>query len=1018
MIALPNAALAAPEDLVNVPDEVLRTAITDTLNSTGHLVDGPLTESDLAALRWLVLEDSQVTDLSGLEYATGLTSLNLSGTTVADITPLQGLGLSSLDANNSAISEDSFRSVAPSLNLDALEVSGTGLGNAAMELTNPYHLNLAGTGVDDVSALADNDRLQSLNLSDNSISDISPLRGRTLENLTANNTQLYDLRGVEVTYGDISVVDNREVGMNAPFEFAAWAPTASDTLVTPTVSGDYDYDAETHMLNLRTEGLQTATWNWSSGENLHFTGEVSFLVGATGAPSLTLTSSPRQDSAVVSWERPAGVSLAGYEVSVLNPDRSVYSSQELPATATSVTVDSPTNTRPFYVTVNYVTESGGRSPVAEVEARSYATAPAAPEASIALNEDDSAALVTVNADAFTIRSFRVQVATDADNGFNQVATLAAGQNVIEVPLDQSGDARQFTITVANGDATGAFGAASAPVVVTPSAGFVGAPTTDSVAPLNVRFEHTPQGLYAVWDASAADDRYRVSVMNGSSFQAVFTDETRYLFTDQTDASVVVAARTVSGDWASSEPVEYIPATLTQVENLDAAVSDGDVTLTWDHVSGANVYDVTAVDDLGETHNWTAETNEFSTALNAFEDASQVRWTVRARESADEDAAVGDWSETLVVSANGQTGEVSYVILDPVTNIRAEYDADAGTVRFTWDADADAERFNVAVGGEDYRVSNPEYTVTAPAAGETISIAVTQRGFAQVFSLAETFDFTVPEDEEEPEVPAPTDLDAVAVGNNVRVTWGETDGAERYVLAVDNVDGFSGYAVYLPAGTTSFEIPDSAEQTLVLTLTAEGEGESVLSSQRGVYVPGKGLVAPTAAPAAPVITDASADADGVTVTWTSDEVDVAYIALFNEDGSVQRRVFVSPDSRSYTFDREGLPADTYYITVGVRDEASTYAFADFAEVTLTAVDDNGNGTPGGGDGDGNGTPGDNTPGTGGGSGQPTATDNGTDVIKQTGASDLPTFLSVGFLLMGGLLMGSALIRRKKPVAVKA
>lgn len=1025
MIALPNAALAAPNDPVNIPDDALRTAVTDTLNSTGHPVTGELKESDLAALQWLVLEDTGVADLTGLEFATGLGSLNLNGTQVTDISALRGLtALTSLDASNAAISETSFRDVAPSLNLEALEVSGTGLGNAAMELTNPYRLNLAGTGVDNVSALADNDRLSNLDLSDNPISDISPLRGHTLENFTAINTQLYDLRGVEVTYGDISVVDNREVGYNAPFEFGVWAPTAGDTPVPFTATGDYDYDEATGMLTLRTEGVQTVTWNWSSGGTVQFSGETSFLVGATGAPGLTLTSSPRQDAAVVSWERPAGVEISGYEVSVLNPDRSFYASQELPANATSVTVDSPSNTRPFYVTVNYVTEAGGRSPVAEVEARSFATPPAAPEVSAVLNADGSAALVSVNAEDFTIPSFRVNVAFDADNGGTQVATVDSS-DPITVPLDQSGNARQFTITVANGDASGAFGAASAPIVVNPAAEYVGPATADSVAPLNVRFEHTAQGLFAVWDANAVDDRYRVSIMNGSSFQAVYTDDTRQLFADQADASVVVAARSVSGEWVSSEPVEYVPATLTQVENLDAAVASGDVTLTWDHVSGANVYDITAVDDLGESHTFTSVTNEFSVALDEFEDASQVRWTVRGRESADADAEVGDWSETLVVGSDGRTSEVSYVILDPVSSIEGEYDADSNTVRFTWAADVDADRFNVAIDGENYRVSDAEYVVTAPAPGETLSIAVTQRGFAQTFSLPTTFDFTVPEDEE-PEVPAPADLDAVATGDDVRVTWDTTAGALQYVLTVDDMDAFSRFSVYLPADATSYTLPDLAGRTVLLTLVAEGEGQTVLDTQSGIYIPGEGLVPVEAAPTAATIVDVSEDKDAgeVTVTWASSDIDVAYVSVWNEDGSIQLRTFVGPNARMYTFDRADLPAGDYTFSVGVRNAASPYAFSNTVDLTLAAVDDGS--TPGGGDdnggtpgdNDGNGgTPGDNTPGTGGGAGQATDGDSDTDVIKQTGASDLPTFIGLGFLLMGAVLMGTALIRRKKPVTAK-
>lgn len=1033
MLVLPNAAMAAPGDPVNIPDATLRDTITETLSTTGHIVEGELKESDLAALSFLNLEGKNVTDLTGLEFATGMRALNLTGSSLSDISALSGLpALSSLELNNSAVSEGSFRAVAPTLNLEAVEVAGTGLGQAAFDVTNPYYINAANTGIESLAGLENNDRLSGLNVSNNPVSDASALRGRALDNLIATGTQLYDLHDVSVASGDITVTDNRQVNYNEPFDFSVFAPTAGSTEVDFDVTGEYEY--ANGELTLLTEGLQKVTWNWTLGDT-RFSGESSFLVGFSGLQPLTLSASPRQNSALISWTRPEGVSLANYAVQVFDSNHALRSTTTAPANATSITVASPSNALPFYVSVNYVTTTGGTSPLAEVEARSYATAPLAPEVNVVYSPEGPAALVTVNAEDFDIPSFRV--VTTTDNGASETTAYtpdAAGS--FRVPLSEVGgdQAVQFVLSISNGDTTSSFGDAAAPVVVDRWGDYTGPRTNDSATPMNVRFQHTETGLQVRWDASPSDDRYRLVVNNGATAETLYPVGNSQVIPAVAGTTVVVSARSVGGDWVAASPIEYVPASLTKVQNLEGSSAEFMTNLTWDHVDGANAYDVTGVDDLGESRTWPTTTNSFEAASNVFSDASNVRWTVRARESLLEVSPVGEYSDVLVIGDDGQTGAPSSVLLDPVTNIKAEYVPATDSIRFTWDADADAERFDVAIDGESYRVSTPEYSLRAPEAGTVVNIAVAQRGFAQRFNAPVTFAYTVPDDIE-PEVPTEGSLRAAPEGENLRVTWTPLPNVERYALNVNNLSTLENYTVFVPSNIDWYTVEGAADDTIILTLELEGEGETLLDTYRGIYQPGQGVVAVEDAPAAATITSVTAGTNGITVTWTAAEAtDVVYVSAVNADGSVQRRVFVAADATSYTF--ADLPVGQYTFTVGVRNDASPFAFSNAVPFAVAVGGgDGGEGeNPGGGNGEnpggGTGTPGGGTgtPGTGNGAGgaagngtTPGGTDKTnaeTDVIKQTGASDLPTFLGFGFLLMAGLLFGSALIRRKKPVAVKA
>jgi Leucine-rich repeat (LRR) protein len=125
---------------VDIPDSNLRRQIERAL---GKKSGAQITEANMATLTELnVPSYTSISNLTGLEFATNLTVLNLQGKSLSDISALSGL-------------------------------------------TNLTALNLGQNKVSDISALSGLTKLTALNLNFNKVSDISALSG--LINLTSLN---------------------------------------------------------------------------------------------------------------------------------------------------------------------------------------------------------------------------------------------------------------------------------------------------------------------------------------------------------------------------------------------------------------------------------------------------------------------------------------------------------------------------------------------------------------------------------------------------------------------------------------------------------------------------------------------------------------------------------------------------------------------------------------------------------------------------------------------------------------
>ena len=186
-----------PSPAVAIPDPNLRAAIAAAL---GKERAAPITHAEIKTLNRLEANDSGISDLTGLEFATNLSYLNLSSwpsddlpdNNISDVSPLTGLtSLTRLWLSNNSIEDISALSKLTDLERLGLQENSISDISALSSMTKLHLLKLGynnrtlfdsnliptreNSGITDISPLAALTNLTSLELQYNSISDISPL---------------------------------------------------------------------------------------------------------------------------------------------------------------------------------------------------------------------------------------------------------------------------------------------------------------------------------------------------------------------------------------------------------------------------------------------------------------------------------------------------------------------------------------------------------------------------------------------------------------------------------------------------------------------------------------------------------------------------------------------------------------------------------------------------------------------------------------------------------------------------
>ncbi len=153
ILIFPACAACAPKapETVVFPDENLEKAIRDALDKPAGEAITPM---ELARLTELYATQLGITDLSGIEYCTNLTRVQLNFSKITDITPLASL--TKINWLNIGINQ--INDISP-----------------LASLTNLTELKLHGNQISDLSPLSSLTNLTSLRLETNQISDLSSL---------------------------------------------------------------------------------------------------------------------------------------------------------------------------------------------------------------------------------------------------------------------------------------------------------------------------------------------------------------------------------------------------------------------------------------------------------------------------------------------------------------------------------------------------------------------------------------------------------------------------------------------------------------------------------------------------------------------------------------------------------------------------------------------------------------------------------------------------------------------------
>ena len=186
---------AVVAETVTIPDPNLRAKIEEAL---GKASGAAITTADMARLTRLVAPSANISDLTGLEQATNLTSLSLRNNTVSDISAVSGLtNLTSLSLYRNTVSDIS--AVSGLTNLTSLYLYNNTVSDisAVAGLTNLTSLYLYNNTVSDISAVSGLTNLTSLYLHNNTVSDISAVSGLTnLTSLSLYNNTVSDISAV------------------------------------------------------------------------------------------------------------------------------------------------------------------------------------------------------------------------------------------------------------------------------------------------------------------------------------------------------------------------------------------------------------------------------------------------------------------------------------------------------------------------------------------------------------------------------------------------------------------------------------------------------------------------------------------------------------------------------------------------------------------------------------------------------------------------------------------------------
>ena len=202
----------ASAQTVNIPDANLRAAVAEAL---GKAPNARITADEMATLTRLEAHNGNISDLTGLEFATELQVIRCNNNLISNLSPLAGLiRLSMIELGRNAIRD--LSPITGLINLNHLHIGHNLISDLSpLEgLINLQHLGISDNIIYDLSPLAGLMKLNSIGMSRNPPADLSPLAGLTsLTRFHSWGTPILDLaplaklpkmRTLDICGGEIS----------------------------------------------------------------------------------------------------------------------------------------------------------------------------------------------------------------------------------------------------------------------------------------------------------------------------------------------------------------------------------------------------------------------------------------------------------------------------------------------------------------------------------------------------------------------------------------------------------------------------------------------------------------------------------------------------------------------------------------------------------------------------------------------------------------------------------------------
>ena len=201
---------SAYAQVVDIPDPNLENAIRETLNIPDNT---PITQQQMLQVRVLTAVDKDISDLTGLKYATNLYRLKAWRNQISDISPLKNLArLTKLNLWGNQIQDISPLAHLTNLTTLDLAINAVETVEPLAGLTQLQILNLSTNQIVDITPLANLTNLTKLIVSRNQVRDLNPLAGLTrLTVLNLNNNRISDLTPLM----NLTALETLRLNMNA-----------------------------------------------------------------------------------------------------------------------------------------------------------------------------------------------------------------------------------------------------------------------------------------------------------------------------------------------------------------------------------------------------------------------------------------------------------------------------------------------------------------------------------------------------------------------------------------------------------------------------------------------------------------------------------------------------------------------------------------------------------------------------------------------------------------------------------